>query len=83
MAPTSAWPPRPTAAPAASRRWRAAKTWRWSTRSRAGARIAWSAGPRVTTSARTDARARGGFGDTILAMVASLAAGPPDRLSPL
>ena len=39
----------------------------------AGARIAWSAGPRVTTSARTDARARGGFGDTILAMVASLA----------
>lgn len=49
----------------------------------AGARIAWSAGPRVTTSARTDARARGGFGDTILAMVASLAAGPPDRLSPL
>jgi glycosyltransferase involved in cell wall biosynthesis len=38
-----------------------------------GARIAWSAGPRVTTSARTDARARGGFGDTLLAMVASLA----------
>lgn len=43
-----------------------------------GARIAWSAGPRVTTSARTDARARGGFGDTLLAMVASLAAKPPD-----
>jgi glycosyltransferase involved in cell wall biosynthesis len=39
----------------------------------AGARIAWSAGPRVTTSARTDARARGGFGDTLLAMVAVLA----------
>lgn len=43
-----------------------------------GARIAWSAGPRVTTSARTDARARGGFGDTLLAMVASLAVKPPD-----
>ena len=42
-----------------------------------GARIAWSAGPRVTTSARTDARARGGFGDTLLAMVASLAAPVP------
>ena len=48
----------------------------------AGARIAWSAGPRVTTSARTDARARGGFGDTLLAMVASLASKPPDGLSP-
>lgn len=43
-----------------------------------GARIAWSAGPRVTTSARTDARARGGFGDTLLAMVASLSVKPPD-----
>ena len=43
-----------------------------------GARIAWSTGPRVTTSARTDARARGGFGDTLLAMVASLAGKPPD-----
>lgn len=41
-----------------------------------GARIAWSAAPRVTTSARTDARARGGFGDTLLAMVASLAPAP-------
>ncbi|WP_295987398.1 glycosyltransferase family 2 protein [uncultured Variovorax sp.] len=39
-----------------------------------GARIAWSAQPRVTTSARTDARARGGFGDTLLAMAGSLAA---------
>ena len=29
--------------------------------------------PRVTTSARTDARARGGFGDTLLAMAAALA----------
>ena len=46
-----------------------------------GARIAWSAGPRVTTSARTDARARGGFGDTLLAMVASLAP-RPEGLSP-
>ncbi|MEC5399890.1 glycosyltransferase [Uliginosibacterium sp. H1] len=34
---------------------------------RNGARIAWSAAPRVVTSARTDARARGGFGDTLLA----------------
>ena len=32
-----------------------------------GARFAWSAQPRVFTSARTDARARGGFGDTLLA----------------
>ncbi|MGF6985088.1 glycosyltransferase involved in cell wall biosynthesis [Paraburkholderia atlantica] len=32
-----------------------------------GARIAWSAAPRVTTSARTAARARGGFGDTLIA----------------
>ncbi|HIV69372.1 MAG TPA: glycosyltransferase [Candidatus Aquabacterium excrementipullorum] len=32
---------------------------------RSGATIAWSAAPRVMTSARTDARARGGFGDTL------------------
>ena len=38
---------------------------------RIGARFAWSAAPRVVTSARTDARARGGFGDTILAVVAA------------
>jgi len=36
---------------------------------RSGASIAWSAKPRVTTSARRDARARGGFGDTLLAVV--------------
>jgi glycosyltransferase involved in cell wall biosynthesis len=30
-----------------------------------GARIAWSAAPRVTTSARTAVRAHGGFGDTL------------------
>ncbi|MEK6346696.1 MAG: glycosyltransferase [Burkholderia sp.] len=30
-----------------------------------GASIAWSAAPRVVTSARRDARARGGFGDTL------------------
>jgi thymidine phosphorylase len=42
-----------------------------------GARIAWSAAPRVTTSARTNARARGGFGDTLLAVVAAaLVVGP-------
>jgi glycosyltransferase involved in cell wall biosynthesis len=33
---------------------------------RTGARFAWSAAPRVTTSARCDAKARGGFGDTLL-----------------
>lgn len=37
---------------------------------RTGARIAWSALPRVVTSARADARARGGFGDTLLAVTA-------------
>jgi hypothetical protein len=39
-----------------------------------GARFAWSARPRVFTSARTDARARGGFGDTLRAVVAGTAA---------
>lgn len=38
---------------------------------RTGARIAWSALPRVVTSARADARARGGFGDTLLAVTAA------------
>lgn len=42
-----------------------------------GMRIAWSALPRVTTSARIDARARGGFGDTLLAMTAGLDPGLP------
>nr|WKF55734.1 hypothetical protein HUO10_000178 [Paraburkholderia busanensis] len=32
-----------------------------------GARVAWSAAPRVITSARAAARARGGFGDTLAA----------------
>lgn len=36
-----------------------------------GARVAWSAAPRVTTSARPTARARGGFGDTLLAWAAA------------
>lgn len=36
-----------------------------------GARFAWSAQPRVYTSARTDARARDGFGDTLLRMMAA------------
>lgn len=36
-----------------------------------GARIVWSAAPRVRTSARSDARARGGFGDTLLAVIAA------------
>jgi glycosyltransferase involved in cell wall biosynthesis len=33
-----------------------------------GARIAWSAAPRVITSGRRDARVRGGFGDTLAAL---------------
>jgi glycosyltransferase involved in cell wall biosynthesis len=40
-----------------------------------GARFAWSAQPRVYTSARTDARARGGFGDTLLTMLSGSPAG--------
>lgn len=32
-----------------------------------GARIAWSAAPRVVTSARSESHARGGFGDTLSA----------------
>ncbi|MGI4812923.1 MAG: glycosyltransferase [Janthinobacterium lividum] len=36
----------------------------------AGANVAWSALPRVATSARPQARVRGGFGDTLLAMAA-------------
>lgn len=39
---------------------------------RSGARFAWSAAPRVATSARRDAKARGGFGDTLLRYVAAL-----------
>ncbi|MBB5367207.1 MULTISPECIES: glycosyltransferase family 2 protein [unclassified Janthinobacterium] len=34
-----------------------------------GAHIVWSAAPRVNTSARRNAKARGGFGDTLLQMV--------------
>ncbi|WP_295999471.1 glycosyltransferase [Rugamonas sp.] len=41
---------------------------------RSGARFAWSAAPRVATSARRDAKARGGFGDTLLRYVAGLPA---------
>lgn len=37
---------------------------------RCGAHVAFSAAPRVTTSARTEARAQGGFGDAILAALA-------------
>jgi glycosyltransferase involved in cell wall biosynthesis len=36
---------------------------------RSGAVIAWSAAPRVITSARKDSRARGGFGDTLAALI--------------
>jgi glycosyltransferase involved in cell wall biosynthesis len=36
----------------------------------AGVRIAWSAAPRVVTSARRDSRVRGGFGDTLTALAA-------------
>lgn len=41
-----------------------------------GAHIAWSAAPRVTTSARRHARARGGFGDTLLQVVAAMEQSP-------
>lgn len=37
---------------------------------KSGARIAWSARPRVTTSARTAARAKGGFADALVHAVA-------------
>jgi len=43
---------------------------------RSGARIAWSAAPRVVTSARRDARAKGGFGDALLNAVAARLALP-------
>lgn len=39
-----------------------------------GARIAWSARPRVVTSARIQARARGGFGDFLIALADSASA---------
>lgn len=45
---------------------------------RSGARFAWSAAPRVTTSARCDAKARGGFGDTLLRYAASAQAAERD-----
>ncbi len=43
----------------------------------AGARIAWSARPRVTTSARVQARAVGGFADALLLAVAHTLAVDP------
>ena len=42
---------------------------------RCGARFAWSSAPRVVTSARQNARASGGFGDTLLRYAASARAG--------
>lgn len=41
----------------------------------AGARFAWTAAPRVFTSARKDAKARGGFGDNLLKIVTWYQAG--------
>ena len=49
---------------------------------RCGARFAWSAAPRVVTSARRNARASGGFGDTLLRYAASARAALPAALSP-
>ena len=46
-----------------------------------GAHIAWSAAPRVTTSARRHAKARGGFGDTLLQVVAALNEAPQSTLT--
>ncbi|MET0264886.1 MAG: glycosyltransferase family 2 protein [Duganella sp.] len=50
-----------------------------------GASIAWSAAPRVTTSARRDARAHGGFGDTLIryAAAASQNAQPSLAIKPI
>ncbi|RZL96388.1 MAG: glycosyltransferase family 2 protein [Variovorax sp.] len=49
----------------------------------AGARIAWSAAPRVVTSARREARATGGFADALLnAVVSRLAAVQEPYLAP-
>lgn len=47
----------------------------------AGLCIAWSAKPRVVTSARRDARATGGFADALLHAIAVRLA-PPESLSP-
>ena len=44
-----------------------------------GARIAWSAVPRVTTSARRNARAKGGFADALLHAVATRLAALPSH----
>jgi glycosyltransferase involved in cell wall biosynthesis len=50
---------------------------------RCGASVAWSAAPRVTTSARRDARARGGFGDTLIEYAAKARASSLAALSSL
>jgi glycosyltransferase involved in cell wall biosynthesis len=47
-----------------------------------GARIAWSARPRVVTSARRNARARGGFADALLEAIASRLAAAQAPLHP-
>lgn len=47
---------------------------------RCGARFAWSSAPRVVTSARRNARASGGFGDTLLRYAASARAALPITL---
>ncbi|MDM0114036.1 glycosyltransferase [Variovorax sp. J22R133] len=49
---------------------------------RSGARIAWSAAPRVLTSARKDVRAKGGFGDALIKAVAARLAALPVVVSP-
>jgi GT2 family glycosyltransferase len=50
-----------------------------------GARVAWSAAPRVVTSARVASRARGGFGDTLGVWAAKLdqLLDPPGHTDPL
>jgi glycosyltransferase involved in cell wall biosynthesis len=47
-----------------------------------GARIAWSAAPRVVTSARHASRARGGFGDTLCAWAVALTLESAQRRTP-
>lgn len=48
-----------------------------------GAKIAWSAVPRVTTSSRRHARASGGFGDTLLEVVRRVIDGAIPGLCPV
>jgi glycosyltransferase involved in cell wall biosynthesis len=47
-----------------------------------GARIAWSASPRVVTSARKDFRATAGFGATLISVASTMVARPSRSMTP-